>query len=169
MVTDGCGERGRELLRQRGELLERSFAHAYETGGIRRLHLGRENFLKRILIHLGGFNLSLVMARCSAKVLLGAGRAALRTSFWSFATGSRSLSAPARKRLATLVIFRIYLLLEPIIFNDQVSRRWLAGETISRSENAGISNPNPSFSLLDTGFTPILSTRRRVGKTSTWI
>lgn len=56
------GERGKELLRQRGELLERSFAHAYETGGMRRLHLrGRENILKRILIHLGGFNLSLVM------------------------------------------------------------------------------------------------------------
>jgi transposase len=56
------GERGKALLRQRGELLERSFAHAYETGGMRRLHLrGRENILKRILIHLGGFNLSLVM------------------------------------------------------------------------------------------------------------
>ena len=56
------GERGKELLRQRGELLERSFAHAYETGGMRRLHLrGRENILKRVLIHLGGFNLSLVM------------------------------------------------------------------------------------------------------------
>ncbi|MFZ1139869.1 MAG: hypothetical protein ABR881_27415 [Candidatus Sulfotelmatobacter sp.] len=24
-----CGERGKELLRRRGELLERSFAHAY--------------------------------------------------------------------------------------------------------------------------------------------
>jgi len=28
-----CGERGKALLRRRGELLERSFAHAYETGG----------------------------------------------------------------------------------------------------------------------------------------
>jgi transposase len=56
------GEHGKQLLRQRGELLERSFAHAYETGGMRRLHLrGRENILKRVLIHLGGFNLSLVM------------------------------------------------------------------------------------------------------------
>jgi len=56
------GERGKELLRQRGELLERSFAHAYETGGMRRVHLrGRENILKRVLIHLGGFNLSLIM------------------------------------------------------------------------------------------------------------
>jgi transposase len=62
------GERGKEMLRQRGELLERSFAHAYETGGMRRLHLrGRENILKRILIHLGGFNLSLVMRKLLGK------------------------------------------------------------------------------------------------------
>ena len=56
------GERGKELLRRRGELLERSFAHAYETGGMRCVHLrGRDNVLRRVLIHLGGFNLSLVM------------------------------------------------------------------------------------------------------------
>jgi len=57
-----CGERGKELLRRRGELLERSFAHAYETGGMRRVYLrGRENVLKRVLIHVGALNLSLVM------------------------------------------------------------------------------------------------------------
>jgi len=57
-----CGERGKDLLRRRGELLERSFAHAYETGGLRRVYLrGRQNVWKRLLIHLGGFNLSLVM------------------------------------------------------------------------------------------------------------
>ena len=56
------GERGKELLRRRGELLERSFAHAYETGGMRRVYLrGRENVLKRVLIHVGALNLSLVM------------------------------------------------------------------------------------------------------------
>src|SRR6516162_2432599 len=56
------GERGKELLRRRGEYLERSFAHAYETGGMRRVHLrGRENILKRLLVHVGGFNLGLVM------------------------------------------------------------------------------------------------------------
>jgi transposase len=62
------GEHGKELLRRRGELLERSFAHAYETGGMRRLHLrGRENILKRVLIHIGGFNLSLVMRQMLGK------------------------------------------------------------------------------------------------------
>jgi transposase len=63
-----CGERGKQLLRQRGELLERSFAHAYETGGMRRVHLrGRENVLKRVLIHVGAFDLSLVMRQVFGK------------------------------------------------------------------------------------------------------
>jgi transposase len=56
------GNRGKQLSSQRGELLERSFAHTLETGGMRRVHLrGRINILKRMLIHVGGFNLSLVM------------------------------------------------------------------------------------------------------------
>src|ERR1700682_3838797 len=62
------GEHGKELLRRRGELVERSFAHAYETGGMRRVHLrGRENILTRVLIHLGGFNLSLAMRQLLGK------------------------------------------------------------------------------------------------------
>jgi transposase len=62
------GEHGKQLLRRRGEFLERSFAHAYETGGMRRVYLrGRENVYKRVLIHLGGFNLSLVMRQWSGK------------------------------------------------------------------------------------------------------
>ena len=56
------GERGKGLMRQRGELLERSFAHAYETGAMRRLHLRkRENIAKRVLMHVAGFNLGLLM------------------------------------------------------------------------------------------------------------
>jgi transposase len=56
------GARGRRLMRQRGERIERSFAHLYDTGGMRRTHLrGHENILKRLLIHAGGFNLGLVM------------------------------------------------------------------------------------------------------------
>src|SRR5438132_11445016 len=35
------GEHGKELLRRRGELVERSFLHGYEPGGIRRVHLPR--------------------------------------------------------------------------------------------------------------------------------
>ncbi|HVQ15039.1 MAG TPA: transposase [Vicinamibacterales bacterium] len=56
------GRRGRHLMRQRGERIERSFAHLYDTGGMRRTHLrGHTNILKRLLIHAGGFNLGLVM------------------------------------------------------------------------------------------------------------
>jgi transposase len=56
------GRRGKALLRKRGELVERPFAHCYETGGMRRTHLrGHPNILKRLLIHVAGFNLGLVM------------------------------------------------------------------------------------------------------------
>src|SRR4029453_18107923 len=56
------GERGQRLLRLRGERLERPFAHLYETGGMRRVFLrGHTNMRKRLLIHVGGFNLGLLM------------------------------------------------------------------------------------------------------------
>ena len=58
------GKRSKRLQRQRSELTERSMAHLYETGGMRRVHLkGRENILKRLLVHAGGFNLALVMRK----------------------------------------------------------------------------------------------------------
>ena len=63
------GHHGKHLLKRRGELIERSFAHCYETGGMRRTHLrGRENILKRQLIHVCAFNLSLIF-----RLTLGAG------------------------------------------------------------------------------------------------
>ena len=63
------GNYGKSLLRRRGEFVERSFAHCYDTGGMRRTHLRKhENILKRQLIHVGAFNLSLIFRR-----LLGAG------------------------------------------------------------------------------------------------
>ncbi len=63
------GDYGKSLLRRRGELVERSFAHCYDTGGMRRTHLrGHENILKRQLVHVGAFNLSLILRR-----VLGAG------------------------------------------------------------------------------------------------
>jgi len=64
------GAYGKRLLRKRGELVERSFAHCYETGGMRRTHLrGQQNILKRLLIHVGAFNLSLIF-----RSMLGAGK-----------------------------------------------------------------------------------------------
>ena len=56
------GERGRRLLRCRGELLERPFAHVCETGGMRRVHLrGHPNVRKRLLVHVAGCNLGLLL------------------------------------------------------------------------------------------------------------
>jgi transposase len=62
------GQRGRELQKIRSELTERTFAHMYETGAMRRVHLrGRENILKRLVVHAAAFNLSLVLRRsCGA-------------------------------------------------------------------------------------------------------
>ena len=53
---------GRETMRRRGELVERSFAHVLDRGGMRRAWLrGRENLHKRYLIHVAGFNLGVLM------------------------------------------------------------------------------------------------------------
>jgi len=54
--------KGKRLLRKRGELIERSFAHCYDTGGMRRTHLRkRNNILKRLLVHVAGMNLGLLL------------------------------------------------------------------------------------------------------------
>jgi transposase len=58
------GRRGKVLMRKRAEKVERSFAHCYETGGLRRMHLrGHPKILKRLLIHAAGFNLGLLMRK----------------------------------------------------------------------------------------------------------
>lgn len=56
------GARGGQLRRHRAEYVERSFAHLYETGAMRRTHLrGHQNILKRLLVHAGAFNLGLIL------------------------------------------------------------------------------------------------------------
>lgn len=58
------GTRGRKLSRLRAEVVERSFAHCYETGGLRRTSLrGLDNLRKRLLIHVAGFNLALLVRK----------------------------------------------------------------------------------------------------------
>jgi transposase len=64
------GDRGKRLQKIRSELTERTFAHLYETGAMRRVHLrGITNILKRLLLHGAAFNLSLILRRT-----LGAGK-----------------------------------------------------------------------------------------------
>jgi transposase len=87
------GNRGKRLLRLRGELLERPFAHYLDGGGMRRTHLRQnENILKRLLIHVAGFNLGLLMRK-----LVGCGtpRGQRRAKTASLST-LRSLFAAAR-------------------------------------------------------------------------
>ena len=56
------GERGKRLLKRRGEFLERPFAHQYETGGLRRVTVrGRKNVAKRVLLQAAAFNLALIL------------------------------------------------------------------------------------------------------------
>jgi transposase len=58
------GPHGKRLMRRRGEYVERTFAHVYDTGGLRRVHLrGHPNILKRLIVHAGAFNLGLLMRR----------------------------------------------------------------------------------------------------------
>jgi len=62
------GDRGKRLQKIRSELTERTFAHMYETGGMRRVYLrGRDNILKRLLIHGAAFNLSLILRKTIGK------------------------------------------------------------------------------------------------------
>ena len=56
-------------MRRRGEMVERSFAHVLDRGGMRRALLrGRKNVHKRYLIHVAGFNPGILM-----RALFGSG------------------------------------------------------------------------------------------------
>src|SRR3989442_412539 len=70
------GVRGKRLLRRRGEYVERSFAHVYDTGGMRRPHLrGHRDILQRLLIHASALNLGILMRQgfggCTPRGLQG--------------------------------------------------------------------------------------------------
>ena len=55
-------DKGKKLLRLRGERIERTFALACETGAHRRVRLrGRDNVRKRYIAHIAALNLGLIM------------------------------------------------------------------------------------------------------------
>ena len=59
------GRRGKDLQKLRSERMERSFAHMYASGAMRRTHLRQHpNILKRLLFHAVGFNLALLLREC---------------------------------------------------------------------------------------------------------
>lgn len=62
--------RGRSLMRRRGELVERSFAHVCDTGGARRTYLrGTENVTKYYHLRALAYNLGVMM-----RLLFGVGK-----------------------------------------------------------------------------------------------
>lgn len=95
------GRRGKDLQKLRTELTERTFAHMYETGGMRRTHLrGHNNILKRLLFHAIGFNLALLVRKSSGigkpRTLQGFANAILlvRIALISFCTLYYTVTAP---------------------------------------------------------------------------
>jgi len=64
------GERGKRMQRQRGEKIERNFAHQFDTGGMDRLYVrGIENVHKKLLVQAAACNLALLM-----RLIYGAGK-----------------------------------------------------------------------------------------------
>jgi len=59
-------ERSKRLQKLRGELCERSFAHCYETGALRRMYVrGQDNVFKRALVQAAAFNIGLLLRTLS--------------------------------------------------------------------------------------------------------
>jgi len=102
------GARGGRPRRRRAEYVERSFAHLYETGAMRRTHLrGHQNTLKRLLVHAGAFNLGLIMRQLvghgtprglrgclSAVIRLLATLVGLRDPHWTTFAGRETFERP---------------------------------------------------------------------------
>jgi transposase len=90
------GVRGKHLLRQRGEKLERWNQHLYDRGGMRRVHLrGRQNILKRLVVHSGAANLGLLMRTLFGKGTPRGLQSYSRTLFSPSVALSRLFSGPA--------------------------------------------------------------------------
>jgi transposase len=116
------GTRGLTLQRRRSERLERPNAHLYETGGMRRTHLrGHTNILKRLLVHIGGFNLGLLM-----RTLIGVGT-------------PRGLQGRLAAVIAVVMTLR-----------TQIVDVWRHQQTPSAEHSAGFT-PHSRFELLPVG------------------
>ncbi|HEY0300493.1 MAG TPA: transposase [Rhizomicrobium sp.] len=104
---------GRALSRRRSEYVERSFAHACETGGGRRVWVrGIENVRKRYLLHLAARNLGVLM-----RALFGVGTPRSLQGRLRVALGAlNAVLSLLRARLGAFVAFT-----EPCIAATRVS------------------------------------------------
>ena len=116
--------RGKRLLRQRGEKLERGFAHMLRTGGLRRVHVhGQEEIRKRVLLQAAAFNLGLLMRK---RFGVGTPRAL---------QGLAAVQAALATQVTTHVsrffrrIRRNYALPEPNIASSRLGTRFLHNNT----------------------------------------
>src|SRR5260370_26949993 len=124
------GERGKSLLRRRGELLERPFAHQYETGAMRRLHVrGRGNVAKRVLLQAAAFNLALIL-RSITKAGTPKGLADLKAKLFGalcrIPAALSPLYAPTKSSL-DISLARPYRLAKPRSSSSKFShcRKWV--------------------------------------------
>lgn len=109
-------DKGRALMRLRGERIERTFAHACESGGHRRVRLrGRENVAKRYSIHIAALNLGVALRHL-------------------FGVGTPKAMGDARKGLAWLT-FVVRTLMVALATRIRLpnSLSWCALETLSGS------------------------------------
>jgi transposase len=91
-------EIGKAGMRKRAEIVERSFAHTLERGGMRRTWLrGRENVHKRYMIHVAGHNLGILMRH-----LIGAG-----TPKQAAARGRALLFVVYREEILAMLLFAV--------------------------------------------------------------
>jgi transposase len=96
------GARGKRLLRRRGEFLERPFAHQYETGGLRRVHVkGREEVAKRILLQAAACNIALILRTLTGAGTPRASAEARRLLVWAFYSLLEAINAIADMQPAT--------------------------------------------------------------------
>jgi hypothetical protein len=94
------GDYSKQLLRKRSELVERSYVHCYETGGMRRCALrGHKNILKRLLIHIGAFNISLILRDVGRGYAARTEKPRGKASFTPFQVARVPLSTKWRSRI----------------------------------------------------------------------
>ncbi len=118
------GNRGKRLLRRRGEKLERTFAHLLVSGGLRRVHVrGQKEIRKRLLVHAAAFNLGLMMR---ARFGFGTPR-----GLQGLAAAAAALADASARHFATVVgqIGRIFGLLSPNTGSFRPSGRLLHNKT----------------------------------------
>jgi transposase len=105
------GERGKRLQSQRGEKIERNFAHQFDTGGMDRLYLrGRENVHKRLLLQAAACNLALLMRSCYGTGKPKAAHDLKTQSIFAFLCVIAALSEPPTINLVLRPFSRSFIL-----------------------------------------------------------